>query len=54
MIKNKRYNVKSMLSGLVIVITASGKISAIKKGQKYFSEPNRTITPVRIIGEVLL
>lgn len=49
-----RYNVKSMLSGLVIVIIASGKISAIKKGQKYFSEPNRATIPVRIVSEVSL
>lgn len=49
MIKNKRYNVKSMLSGLVVVITATSDISAIRKGQKYFSEPNRQPVSVRIV-----
>ena len=46
MIKNKRYNVKSMLSGLVVVIIAKNDRQAMKRGQKYFSEPN----PVRIVN----
>ena len=48
------YNVKSMLSGLIVVITAKNDRQAIRRGRKYFSEPNRAMIPVRIINEISL
>ena len=45
-----KYYVKSMLSGLVVVIVAKSDRQAMKRGQRYFSEPNRTKTPVILLN----
>ena len=45
-----KYYVKSMLSGLVTVIIAKSSIEAIKKGQRFFSEPNRNKVPVTLLN----
>ena len=52
-VKMKEYNVKSMLSGLIVVITAKNDRQAMRRGSRYFSEPNRAMIPVRIISRVL-
>ena len=45
-----KYYVKSMLSGLVVVIVAKSDRQAMKKGQRYFSEPNRAKIPVMLLN----
>tara|TARA_R100000152_G_C6774889_1_gene202928 strand:- start:1396 stop:1539 length:144 start_codon:yes stop_codon:yes gene_type:complete len=46
----KEYYVKSMLSGLVTIVIATSSLQAIKKGQRFFSEPNRNKVPVRLLN----
>ena len=45
-----RYYVKSILSGAVTVVVARNVYDAVKKGSKYFSEPNRPNVPVRVLS----
>jgi hypothetical protein len=45
-----KYLVKSMLSGAVVLIVAKTDIQAMKRGRRYFSEPNRPFTPVRLLS----
>ena len=33
----KKYKIKSMLNGLVIIVVASSQLQAMQKGQKHFN-----------------
>ena len=46
----EEYIVKSMLSGVVVVIMAKSVRNALKKGSEHFSEPNRNKVPVKLLG----
>tara|TARA_R100000963_G_scaffold34313_1_gene27749 strand:- start:171 stop:314 length:144 start_codon:yes stop_codon:yes gene_type:complete len=46
----KKYKVVNLLNGIVTIIIAKGLLDAIRKGQKYFSEPNRGKVPVQVIN----
>ena len=49
---NKEFKIVNVLSGLITIIIADNVYSALKKGQKHFSEPNRPLVPVRVIYDV--
>ena len=44
-----KYKIVNLLNGAVTVVVAKSYVSAIKKGRRYFSEPNRTKVPVQVI-----
>jgi hypothetical protein len=46
----KEYFVVNLLNGIVTVIIAKNILSAIRKGQIYFSEPNRGKVPVTLLN----
>ena len=48
----KEFKIVNLLTGLVTIIVADNVYSALKKGQIYFSEPNRKLVPVRAIYDV--
>ena len=39
----KNYKIKSMLSGLIIIVVASSQLQAIQKGQKHFNHDVRVL-----------
>ena len=43
------YKVVNLLNGMVTIVIAKNVYSAIKKGQKESSEPNRAKVPVQVI-----
>ena len=43
------YKVINKVNGMVTIIVAKNIYSAYKKGQKHFSEPNRTNVPVQVV-----
>lgn len=45
----KEYKIINLLTGMITIVVAKSIFSAIKKGQEYFSEPNRNTTPVQIM-----
>ena len=45
----KEYIIVNLLSGIITIIVAKSVTQAIKKGQSYFSEPNRNIVPVEVV-----
>ena len=44
------YKVVNLLNGAVTIVIADNVFNAIKKGSKYFSEPNRANVPVRVLS----
>ena len=44
------YKVVNLLNGAVTIIIADNIFNAIKKGSKYFSEPNRSKVPVQVFN----
>ena len=46
----KEYRVVNLLSGMLTIVIAKSVIGAMKKGQKYFTEPNRTIARVQVLN----
>jgi hypothetical protein len=46
----EEYRVVNLLSGMITIVIAKGVIDAMKKGQKYFTEPNRTIARVQVLN----
>ena len=40
----KKDKIKSMLSGLIIIVVASSQLQAIQKGQKHFNHDVRVIS----------
>jgi hypothetical protein len=47
-----KYKIVNLLSGMVTIVIAKGVYDALKKGQNYFSEPNRPKVPVQVIYDV--
>ncbi len=43
------YKVINLLNGMVTIVVAKSVYSAQRKGQKHFSEPNRTRVPVQVV-----
>ena len=46
----KQYKVINVLNGIVTIVVAKGLLDAIRKGQMYFSEPNRNKVPVEVLN----
>lgn len=44
------YKIVNLLNGIVTIVIANNVYQAIKKGQKEFSEPNRTNVPVQVLN----
>ena len=44
------YRVANLLNGMVTIVVANNVLDAMKKGQKYFTEPNRSIARVQVIN----
>ena len=40
----KKYKIKSMLNGLVIIVVASSQLQAMQKGQKHFNHNVRLVS----------
>ena len=40
----KEYKVKSLLSGLIVIVVASSQLQAIKKGTEHFNHDVRVIS----------
>ena len=47
-----KYKIVNLLSGMLTIVIPDNVYSALKKGQKYFTEPNRPVTPVQVIYDV--
>ena len=45
-----KYRVKNVLNNAIVVVDATGRIEALNKGRKVFTEPNRNPIPVTIVG----
>ena len=46
----KEYLVINLLSGIITIIVAGSVTQAIRRGQSYFSEPNRNKVPVQVFN----
>ena len=46
----KEYIIVNLLSGIVTIVIAKSLIEAIRKGQKYFSEPCKRRVPVQVLN----
>ena len=44
------YRVVNLLNGMVTIVVAKGVLEAMKKGQKYFTEPNRNTARVQVLN----
>ena len=44
------YKVVNLLNGAVTIVVATSIFQAIRRAKRHFSEPNRSKTPVQIIG----
>ena len=44
------YRVVNLMNGMVTIVVAKGVLDAIKKGQKHFTEPNRSIAKVQVLN----
>lgn len=44
------YKIVNLLSGIVTIIIAKNVFDAIRRGQSYFSEPNRNKVPVKVLN----
>ena len=40
----------NLLSGIITIVIAKSVFDAIRKGQNYFSEPNRNKIPVQVLN----
>jgi len=47
---NMEYRVANLLNGMVTIVVANSVLDAMKKGQKYFTEPNRSVAKVQVIN----
>ena len=47
---DKGYVVVNLANGLITLVVAKSLIEATKKGQKYFTEPNRPIARVQVLN----
>ena len=45
-----KYRVMNVLNNAIVVVDATGRIEALNKGRKVFTEPNRNPIPVTIVG----
>ena len=45
-----KYKVINLLNGTVTIVVSNSLLGAIKKGQNYFTEPNRTTVPVPVLN----
>ena len=45
-----KYLVKNVINNAIVVVDATGRIEALNKGRKIFTEPNRNPQPVTIVG----
>ena len=46
----EEYRVVNLLNGMVTIVVAKGVLEAMKKGQKYFTEPNRNTARVQVLN----
>jgi len=46
----KEYMIINLLSGIITIVIAKSVFDAIRKGQSYFSEPNRNKIPVQVLN----
>ena len=47
---NKGYRVINLANGLITMVIANSLIEATRKGQSYFTEPNRPIARVQVLN----
>ena len=47
---NKGYKVINLANGLITMVIANSLIEATRKGQRYFTEPNRPIARVQVLN----
>ena len=45
-----KYKVINLLNGMITIVIANSLLEAIRKGQRYFSEPNRNKVPVQVFN----
>ena len=48
--KMKEFIIVNLLNGIITIVIAKSVLEAIKKGQRYFSEPNRNKVPVQVLN----
>ena len=47
---NRGYKVINLANGLITMVIANSLIEATRKGQKYFTEPNRPTARVQVLN----
>ena len=47
-----KYKIVNLLNGAVTLIIANNTLQAIRRGQDFFTEPNRPTVHVQILGTV--
>ena len=46
----KEFRIVNLFSGIVTIVVAKSVLDAIKKGQKHFTEPNRSTARVQVLN----
>ena len=44
------FRVVNLISGMVTIVVAKSVLDAMKKGQKHFTEPNRSTARVQVLN----
>mgnify|MGYP003142400016 CR=1 FL=1 len=47
-----KYKIVNLLNGAVTLVIANSFLQAMRAGQDYFTEPNRPVANVQILGTV--
>lgn len=47
-----KYKIVNLLNGAITLVIANSRLQAIRAGQDFFTEPNRHIAHVQILGTV--
>ena len=47
-----KYKIVNLLNGAITLVIANSRLQAIRRGQDFFTEPNRPTAHVQVLGTV--